>query len=103
MRTINYVHIERGRSLTVQPFDYGRDVEYWDIFFNGQSFLYRQIRRLMGALIAAGIGQISQKDVYEMLTIPSKFTYKKISVAPSHGLYLANIEFCEKCFLQPID
>lgn len=96
MRRINYVKIERGHALTVQPFEHEHDVDYWNIIFNAQSFLYRQIRRMIGTLIAAARGRITHRDLYEMLTIPSqKSLCKRINVAPADGLYLTNIEFRE--------
>lgn len=48
----------------------------------------------MGTLIAAAEGAISKRDVYEMITIPSKHSWSSaIGVAPPHGLYLANVEY----------
>lgn len=96
--------IERGHALTVQPFEHGNNVEYWNIIFNAQSFLYRQIRRIVGTLVAAAKGKITQRDIYEMLTIPSQRSFcKQINVAPAHGLYLADIEFREKCLTNEME
>lgn len=98
IRTINYVKVEQGQPLTVEPFHTDQHIEYWNIYFNAQSFLYRQIRRVMGTLVARAKGHITQRDIYEMLTIPSpKLLNRRINVAPSNGLYLANIEFRESC------
>lgn len=98
---MNYVNIERGQALTVQPFD--GEIDYWDVFFNAQSFLYRQIRRMVGALVAVAKGHINQRDLYEMLTIPSQnSSCNKIIVAPAYGLYLADIEFRERCLVEDI-
>lgn len=83
----------------MQLFKHESNVDYWDIVFNAQSFLYRQIRRIVGALVAVAKGRLTKRDLYEMLTIPSQESFSnKISVAPPHGLYLANIEFRPKCF-----
>lgn len=84
----------------MQPFDHDDNVQYWDIIFNAQSFLYRQIRRMMGALVAVAKGKITHRHIYEMLTIPSLATFSnRINVLPSDGLYLADIEFREKCLI----
>lgn len=48
----------------------------------------------MGTIIAAAEGNISKRDVYEMLTIPSKHSWIGcIGMAPAYGLYLANVEY----------
>lgn len=93
---MNYVKVERSQALRIQPYE--NDIDYWDITFNAQSFLYRQIRRIMGSLVAVAKGKITQRDLYEMLTIPAQHSFcNRITVAPSHALYLANIEFRQKC------
>lgn len=98
IRKINHVKIERGQALTVQPFEHRNNIIYWNIIVNAQSFLYRQIRRVVGTLVAAAKGKITQRDLYEMLTIPSQTSFSnKINVAPAYGLYLADIEFREMC------
>lgn len=49
---------------------------------------------MVGTILAAGSGKISQRDVYEMMTIPSKKSWNiKIPSAPGHGLYLTNVEY----------
>lgn len=100
MRRINYVKIERSHAHTVQKFEHGNDVDYWDITFNAQSFVYRQIRRMIGTLVATAKGRLTQREIYEMLTIPSQQSFSnKINVAPAHGLYLTNIEFRPNSFV----
>lgn len=49
---------------------------------------------MVGALIAAGEGKLTKRDIYEMLTIPSHHSWKHfIRLAPAHGLYLANVDY----------
>lgn len=38
-------------------------------------------------------GKRTKRDVYEMLTIPSRYSYCSGVIVSPHGLYLANIEF----------
>lgn len=96
IRQLNYVKIERSAVHKVHPLDQSDSVEYYDILINGQSFLYRQIRRIVGALIAVAKGKMTKRDVYEMLTIPSRYSmHKGMNVIGSDGLYLADIEFCK--------
>jgi len=45
-------------------------------------------------MIGVGQNKIKQKDVYEMLTIPSKNSWcSNLNVAPPYGLYLCNVEY----------
>lgn len=98
LRTINSIEIERCYPHIIQPFDYHKNIVYWNLTFNARSFVYRQIRRMVGALIGVAKGKITQRDIYEMLTIPSNHHFKcgsGINVAPAYGLYLAEIKFLE--------
>lgn len=58
-----------------------------------------QIRNMVGTLIAAGEGRITERDIYEMLTIPSKHSWNHAIVpTPSYGLYLVNVEYPDNAF-----
>lgn len=49
---------------------------------------------MVAAMIATGNGQISIRDVYEMLTIPSKYSWpSQIKPVSASALYLTNIEY----------
>lgn len=49
---------------------------------------------MVGALIAVAQGDMSKRDIYEMLTIPSKYSWcRAIKPVPSSGLYLVNVEY----------
>lgn len=57
-------------------------------------FFFPKIRNMVGTLIAAGNGIINQRNIYEMLTIPSKHSWDyRIQTAPSFGLYLTSVEY----------
>lgn len=102
-RKINYIKIEPSRPHTIQSLDRDCNIQYWDIVINAPSFLYRQIRRMMGTFVAAAQHRITLRDVYEMLTIPSNTEFlNRINVVPAHGLYLVDIEFRPKCLLYDI-
>lgn len=97
LRRINYVRIEKSSAHTILPLDeQSNDILYYDIIFNAPSFLTRQIRKMVGILIGVGQRKINKRDVYEMLTIPSRFS-NQYRIAPSDGLYLADIEFRDYC------
>lgn len=58
-----------------------------------------QIRRIIGALCAVGQGQITERDIYELLTIPSHkawielFIQKKVETAPAGALYFMGLNY----------
>lgn len=99
MREINFIKIKRCQGRTTEPCDHDDDIQYFDIIFNAPSYVYRQIRRMVGSLIAVAENRITHRDLYEMLTIPAKSSFSnKIFTVPPHGLYLADIEFRETSF-----
>lgn len=54
---------------------------------------------MVGALIAVGEGKMSQRDIYEMLTIPSHNSWNhNVCPAPASGLYLVNVEYPEEIY-----
>lgn len=95
IRTINSIDIVPGRPQTTRfNLKYANNhFNYWDIHINAKSFIYNQIRRIVGTLIAIGEREISKRDVYEMVTIPSKYSWKNLRTAPPNGLYLTKIEY----------
>lgn len=76
--------------------------QFYDITFTGNSFVYRQIRRIVGVLCAYGQDRITKRDIYELLTIPSFHSWddltrqKKIETAPACGLYFIGINYKPK-------
>lgn len=49
---------------------------------------------MVAVMIAAGNGKISNRDVYEMLTIPSKYSWlAPIKPVTASALYLTNVEY----------
>lgn len=55
---------------------------------------------MMAILIAVGNGRVSLREVYEMLTIPSKHSWNyKITPMHSCGLYLTNVEYPAEAFV----
>lgn len=62
-----------------------------EIYFEAEGFLYNMVRMLAGAIIGAGLGQISGKEVEELLT--EKTREKHRFTAPPHGLFLYNVEY----------
>lgn len=59
---------------------------------------------MVGTLFAAGNGRITLRDVYEMVTIPSKYSWNyKIQPADCSALYLTNVEYLPGAFTKGQD
>ncbi|XP_037907028.1 tRNA pseudouridine synthase-like 1 isoform X2 [Hermetia illucens] len=104
LRTIDSLTVEQGRSCSsgISARRAEKFYNYYDITISGRSFLHNQVRRMVGCLIGVATGKITKKDVYEMVTIPSKHMWNsKLSVAPPFGLYLCKVHYDEKDFQFP--
>ncbi|XP_055547637.1 tRNA pseudouridine synthase-like 1 [Wyeomyia smithii] len=96
LRRIHDISVVKGAPM-VSTFN--RDLaeqyyDYWDIRIKGRSFLYKQVRRMIGTWIAAAEGRITERDVQQMLTVPSAHSWcDRAVVAPAYGLYLCQVEY----------
>lgn len=99
MRRIDAISIEPAAAVTTtlakqcaeQAYD------YWNIEITGRSFLYRQVRRMVGVILATAQRKLRYRDAYEMLTIPSTNSWvPSASTAPAYGLYLLKVAYNEK-------
>lgn len=78
--------------------------DYWDITVTGSSFLYRQVRRMVGSVVAVAQGRLTYKDCYEMLTIPSQQSWcPQASVMAPYGLYLCRVDYNRKELFEAIN
>lgn len=67
---------------------------FWNITCQAKSFLYRQVRRMVGALISVAAGHTSVEDIRYMLENPSVHSWNnRIIVVPPYGLYLTDVEY----------
>uniref|UniRef100_A0AAG5CUY7 tRNA pseudouridine synthase n=1 Tax=Anopheles atroparvus TaxID=41427 RepID=A0AAG5CUY7_ANOAO len=96
LRRIDQIVVERGQTMTAA---FNREqteqfYDFWDVRIRGRSFLYRQVRRMVGAWVAAAEGRITDRDVYHMLTVPSQNSWcSNVFVAPAYALYLCRVEY----------
>lgn len=75
-----------NKSITEENYD------FYNIQVTARSFLYRQVRRIVGTLISVGYGRHNKKDVYELITIPGTHIWpSNIQQAPACGLYLCEV------------
>ncbi|GAB1863178.1 tRNA pseudouridine synthase [Camponotus japonicus] len=93
VRSLHSFTLEETQPL--MPFDpLSKNFTYWNFICSARSFLYNQIRRMVGALFALGLGKITEKDIIVMLQVPSHYNWdSRATCAPPHGLHLLNVEY----------
>lgn len=70
------------------------EVDYYEIRFRSSGFLYRQVRKMAGALVQVGRGRLSEDTIGEMLGEPSiERWHRQMRMLPPHGLYLCDVEY----------
>lgn len=93
VRALHAFTLEEAQPL--MPFDpLSNNFTYWHFTCKGKSFLYNQVRRMIGALIALGLGKITEKDITVMLQVPSHHNWDpRVTPVPPNGLHLLNVEY----------
>ena len=71
-----------------------QNFKFVDVYIKADGFLYNQIRRMLGCLLAHGFGLIGVDDIQFMLNYPEhKNFHPKCVVMPATGLYLNSVLF----------
>lgn len=89
---------EDKRPETVRRMDrveIRRDEGGWSAEFEGEGFLYKMVRLLVGALVRCGQGKYSLEDLQLRLEQPGKSTIAPLA-APAEGLYLVEVLYDER-------
>lgn len=69
---------------------------YLYLEFSARSYLYRQIRRMVGVLLAVGRGRLTPSDVQDILQSRDNTNLRGTKPAPAGGLYLKDVIYDEK-------
>ncbi|MCL7027013.1 hypothetical protein MKW94_016486 [Papaver nudicaule] len=83
--------IEGFNAACDQEFGQRKIHRCYVITARARSFLYHQVRLLVGVLKAVGIGDITTSDVERILN--AKTVTATSAMAPAHGLYLARVKY----------
>ncbi|GFT77351.1 tRNA pseudouridine synthase [Nephila pilipes] len=75
------------------------NVSIWEFHIKSKSFLYHQIRKLIGTAVSVGLGELSLSDVQLMFEKPNPNKWQKGLLPPPGGLYLAHIHYDKEDFL----
>eukprot|EP00462_Mataza_sp_D1_P019487 CAMPEP_0175132156 /NCGR_PEP_ID=MMETSP0087-20121206/6925_1 /TAXON_ID=136419 /ORGANISM="Unknown Unknown, Strain D1" /LENGTH=286 /DNA_ID=CAMNT_0016414493 /DNA_START=40 /DNA_END=903 /DNA_ORIENTATION=+ len=92
VRRIDYVQVQESSSL---PPDHtarlagGREIT---VRVKAQSFLYRQVRRIVGALVECGQGRRSIQELQNIRDLADP-AQNPCNIAPAHGLYLFGVGY----------
>lgn len=93
VKTMDLISIQPGTSFTCNHFH--RNIAFWELTFQSRSFLYRQVRRMTGALVAVGRGRLSPLCLKKVLQARDSTAFPKGLCAPAHGLFLTKVDYRE--------
>ncbi|KAM9444317.1 tRNA pseudouridine synthase-like 1 isoform 1-T1 [Clarias gariepinus] len=91
VKTMDLVQVQPGLSFSQRHFR--RDIQFWELTFKSRSFLYKQVRRMVGALVAVGRGELSVRQVQDLLDTRDSMAFPQNMAAPPYGLFLVNVEY----------
>ncbi|KAM6434579.1 tRNA pseudouridine synthase-like 1 isoform 6-T7 [Liasis olivaceus] len=69
------------------------NLKFWELEFVSRSFLYKQVRRMVGALVAVGQSRLQPHHVKELLAVRDLMAYPPNTIAPPDGLFLKHVEY----------
>ncbi|XP_041835602.1 tRNA pseudouridine synthase-like 1 [Melanotaenia boesemani] len=93
VKTMDVVNIQPGSSFARAYFH--REIPFWELTFTSRSFLYKQVRRMTGALVGVGQGKLSVSQLNEILEARDTYAYPQALVAPACGLFLTKVDYKE--------
>ncbi|KAM7422230.1 hypothetical protein PAMA_010344 [Pampus argenteus] len=93
VRTLDMLNIQPGSSFAHSHFH--REIPLWELTFKGRSFLYKQVRRMTGALVAVGQGRLSIPQLKEIMEARDSMAYPQGILAPARGLFLIRVDYRE--------
>ncbi|XP_030364141.1 tRNA pseudouridine synthase-like 1 isoform X2 [Strigops habroptila] len=94
VRTIFQVDIQPSSGFLSHHYEH-RGLEFWELKFRSRSFLYRQVRRMVGALVAVGQGKLTPHRIKELLELKDSLAFPPNAMAPPSGLFLKSVEYSE--------
>ncbi|KAJ8258754.1 hypothetical protein COCON_G00177660 [Conger conger] len=98
VKTLQHARLEPGPESFSQR-HFNRNLQFWELTFKSPSFLYRQVRRMTGALVAVGQGRLSVSQLQELLEARDSLAYPQNMCAPPTGLFLTSVEYDESDLL----
>ncbi|NXF80338.1 PUSL1 protein, partial [Sclerurus mexicanus] len=92
VRTILQVDIQPSSGFLSHHYEH-RGLEFWEVEVRGRSFVYRQVRRMVGALVAVGQGKLAPHHIKQLLEVKDPLAFPPNAMAPASGLFLKSVEY----------
>ncbi|KFO90817.1 tRNA pseudouridine synthase-like 1, partial [Buceros rhinoceros silvestris] len=92
VRTILQADISPSSGVLAHHYE-PRGLEFWELRFRSRSFLYRQVRRMVGTLVAVGQGRLPPHHIKELLEVKDARALPPNAMAPPSGLFLKSVEY----------
>ncbi|NXY23579.1 PUSL1 protein, partial [Atrichornis clamosus] len=92
IRTLLQVEIQPSPGFLSHHYEH-RELEFWEVKFKSKAFLYRQVRRMVGALVAVGQGRLAPHHIQELLEVKDARAFPPSAMAPPSGLFLKSVEY----------
>ncbi|XP_033642030.1 tRNA pseudouridine synthase-like 1 [Asterias rubens] len=98
IKTIDSIEIAPSQGFLSHHYgsQYSEEIKFLEVVFRSRSFLYRQIRRMVSALVSVGLGHTSKEDLQEVLDSRNNDHVKARNTAPPSGLYLVEVSYNER-------
>ncbi|KAM5321610.1 tRNA pseudouridine synthase-like 1 isoform 4-T4 [Glossophaga mutica] len=91
VRTLRRASVSPGPASPFVLPQESRRLRFWNLEFESQSFLYRQVRRMTAILVAVGLGTLTPTQVKMILESRDPLGRHQTRVAPAHGLFLKSV------------
>ncbi|NWV77415.1 PUSL1 protein, partial [Dasyornis broadbenti] len=92
VRTLLQVELQPSPGFLAHHYEH-RGLEFWEVKFKSRAFLYRQVRRMVGALVAVGQGKLRPHHIQELLELKDPQAFPGHAMAPASGLFLKCVEY----------
>ncbi|NXJ83098.1 PUSL1 protein, partial [Trogon melanurus] len=92
VRTMLQADIQPSHGFLSHHYEH-RGLEFWELTFRSRSFLYRQVRRMVGTLVAVGQGKLTPRHIKELLETRDSRALPPNAMAPPSGLFLKSVEY----------
>ncbi|KAG8142316.1 hypothetical protein E2320_006249, partial [Naja naja] len=92
IKTLNWVEVSPSQGFLCEH-SKDSNLKFWELEFVSRSFLYKQVRRMVGALVAVGQSRLQPHHIQELLAARDLMAYPPNTIAPPYGLFLKHVEY----------
>uniref|UniRef100_A0A670YUV6 tRNA pseudouridine synthase n=1 Tax=Pseudonaja textilis TaxID=8673 RepID=A0A670YUV6_PSETE len=90
IKTLNWVEVRPSQGFLSD------NLKFWELEFVSRSFLYKQVRRMVGALVAVGQSRLQPHHIQELLAARDLMAYPPNTIAPPDGLFLKHLPIWDR-------